>query len=59
MTVVSSINFGLNVISMSSLHFFFGLIIFGALGFTAVLGHGALDYWWDPYPPFQPWIAIS
>jgi hypothetical protein len=35
------------------------LIIFGALGFTAVLGHGALDYWWDPYPPFQPWMAIS
>jgi len=54
MTVVSSKNFGLKVIFMSSLYFFFGLIFLGALGFTAILGHGALDFWWDPSPTFQP-----
>jgi len=57
--LVSSKNFGLKVMFMSSLYFFYGLIFLGALGFTAILGHGALDFWWDPSQTLQPWMVIS
>jgi hypothetical protein len=38
------VNFGLKVMFMSSLYVFLGFIFFGALGFTAILGHGPLDF---------------
>ena len=58
-TVVSSINFGLNVMFMSSLYFFSGLNFFGTLSFTAVLSHGALHFWWELSPTLQLQMAIS